>query len=203
MSDTHEHGLGGESDVGGRGLEKSLLIPPELPRHELVRAAQRVGGWFCAELERTYSGVAIQQWSIREQPPLVVELHEFHMFDTRVWRLRGRLAADLDLLALELPSVAPEMLDRWLADEDPFARMRALRALAVLGEPWRRAAEPIERALTDERAGMRWAALRVLTLARWPVAGELLRRVMIDNADRMPPTELLEQFADALDARRG
>jgi hypothetical protein len=183
--------------------ERSLLIPPELPRHELVRAAQAIGGWFSAELERTYSGVAIQQWSICEQPPLVVELHEFHMFDTRVWRLRGRLAGDLDLLASRLPVVAPGTLDRWLADDDPLVCMRGLRAAAVLGIAWSHVAEPLERALNDGRAGMRWAALRVLTLARWPVAGELLRRVMIGNGDRMPPTELLEQFADALDARRG
>src|SRR5688572_24756207 len=133
--------------------ERSLLISPELPRHELVRAAQATGGWFCAELERTYSGVAIQQWTISEQPPLVVELHEFHMFDTRIWRLRGRLAADLDLLAIRLPSVAPDTLDRWLADRDPLVRIRGLRAAAVLGEPWQRVAEPVERALTDEHAG--------------------------------------------------
>jgi hypothetical protein len=183
--------------------ERSLLIPPELPRNELVRAAQAIGGWFCAELERTYSGVAIQQWSISEQPPLVVELHEFHMFDTRVWRVRGRSDADVERIASKLPSVASSTLDHWLIDGDPVVRMRALRAAAVLGEPWPRVAEPLERALNDDRAGMRWAALRVLTLARWPVAGELLRRVMIGNAARMPPTELLEQFADALDARRG
>jgi hypothetical protein len=183
--------------------QRSLLIPAELPRHELVRAAQATGGWFSDELQRTYSGVAIQQWTISEQPPLAVELHEYHMFDTRIWRLRGRLAADLDRLSAALPSVAPERLDRWLVDDDPIVRMRGLRAAAVLGEPWSRVADPVERALTDERAGLRWAALRVLTLARWPVAGELLRRVMIGNGDRMPPTELFEQFADALDARRG
>jgi hypothetical protein len=184
-------------------LERSLLIPPELPRAELIRAAMATGGWFTDERQRTYSGVAIQQWTISEEPPTAVELHEFHMFDTRVWRLRARWEPDLDRLESLLPSVPPSLLDDWLTDGEPLVCMRGLRAAAVLGEPFDRVAEHLERALNDERAGLRWAALRVLTLARWPVAGDLLRRVMKRNGDRMPPTDLLEQFADALDARRG
>ena len=184
-------------------IERNLLVPHELPRRELVRAATSTGAWFSAELQRTYSGVAIQQWTISEQPPLAIELHEYHVFDTRVWRLRGLVASDLDPLATQLPIVSNDEIYTWLADKDPIARIRGLRAAAVVGEPLSRVAEHLEHALTDERAGLRWAALRVLTLARWPVAADLLRRVIETNGDRMPPTELMEEFANALDARRG
>jgi hypothetical protein len=183
-------------------IERSLLIPPELSRDEVVRAALATGGQLSDERERTYSGAAIQQWTVSTDPPLAVELHEFHMFDTRVWRLRGRWDPDIDRLEATLPSVPASVLDDWLGHADPLVRMRGLRAAAVLGEPWKRVAEHVESALLDEHAGMRWAGLRVLTLARWPVAADTLRRVIESNGDRMPPTDLIQQFADALDARR-
>src|SRR5262245_61676332 len=98
-------------------IERYLLVPPELPRRALVDAARAAGGWFSAELQRTYSGVAVQQWTICEEPPLAIELNEYHVFDTRVWHLRGISAADLDQLETKLPITPNDEIYVWLADD--------------------------------------------------------------------------------------
>lgn len=92
-------------------VERDLLVPHHLPRAKVVRAALDIGGWRSNERERTYSGVAIEQWTVSEEPPLAIELHEYHMFDTRTWRLRGRFEPDVDRLESLLPSVPTSAIE--------------------------------------------------------------------------------------------
>lgn len=178
--------------------ERVAAIPADIPQAELF-ALGAARGPLTAELPRTFSGAAARQWTMVDDPPLVLEVLEYHMFDVRLWRVRGAVLAAVELTLAALPRVDPDERARWLTGDDPHAFMRALRTAAVLGDPWTPALEQhLERALTDPRAAIRWAAFRAISLGRWPAA-PLLRRIIPGNKDRHPAIDLLAQLADAIE----
>ena len=182
---------------------RSRLVPASLARVELVAAVEALGGCCSDVVPRTYSSEAIEVWTVSLEPPLLVDLHEYHAFDTRLWQVRGSSLAEVEALAARLPAVDPAEAHRWLRSDDPLVRMRGLRAVAVLGEPWEPAlVGQIERALIDEHAGVRWAAIRCFSLGRWSAGVELLRRTAAAATDRHPSAELHELLAKALESRR-
>lgn len=157
--------------------ELAAAIPADLPQSDLLALAAARGP-LTDELPRTFSGAAARQWTLRPEPPLILELLEYHMFDVRLWRVRGADLAEVERTLVALPHVETAELERWLLADDPPTRMRGLRTAAVLAIVWTPALEQAyERALTDPRAGVRWAAFRAIALGRWPAAA-LLRRVI-------------------------
>lgn len=178
--------------------ERVAAIPAELAQAELF-ALGASRGPLTAELPRTFSSPFARQWTLTDEPLLVIELLEYHMFDIRVWKVRGAELPEVERVLAELPRVDPTELAAWLASDDAPTLMRGLRTAVALDEPWSPALEQsLERALTDARAAVRWAAFRVLVVGRWP-AGPLVRRILATNGDGPPTSDLLEQLADALE----
>lgn len=156
------------------------LLPDDVTWAELDAIARAEGGTCTQDLPRSFGDAARRVWAFDDPdgsgPSTWLAVTDFHHFDVRQLTIESVSPESLTQLAARVPRIEPEVAWTWAESSEPRERMRGIRSLALLNQPWcSQLADLLKAGLADPQPGLRWTTIRAISVGRWVEAAELLR----------------------------